>query len=116
MARRSDDEPTKITAHVGCGYQTQWLLKRQETAGFRVVKKPADRRVVSKCDEYELVVHNRRQLTFGKDGQRQRVTLVTVTYDGLLEVVDPDAFRRTLTRGLGRAKAYGCGLMTLAAV
>jgi len=42
------------------------------------------------------------------------VTLVTVTYDGLLEVTDPDALRRTLTRGLGRAKAYGCGLLTLA--
>ena len=25
-----------------------------------------------------------------------------------------DAFRRTLTHGLGKARAYGCGLMTLA--
>jgi CRISPR system Cascade subunit CasE len=42
------------------------------------------------------------------------VTVTRVTYDGRLRVVDPDALRRTLTAGLGKAKAYGCGLMTLA--
>jgi CRISPR system Cascade subunit CasE len=39
--------------------------------------------------------------------------VVTVTFDGRLEVTDPDALRRTLTQGI-RAKAYGCGLITLA--
>lgn len=39
---------------------------------------------------------------------------MTVTFDGRLEVTDPAALRRTLTLGLGKAKAYGCGLMTLA--
>ncbi|WP_084959973.1 type I-E CRISPR-associated protein Cas6/Cse3/CasE [Thermoactinospora rubra] len=114
-ARRTDTEPTKITAHVGVRHQTRWLLQRQERAGFKVVEKPPERRLVPEGDEYELVVHNRRQLVFGKAGHRQRVTLLTVTFDGLLEVTDPDAFRRTLTQGLGKAKAYGCGLMTLAA-
>ncbi|MCE7081877.1 type I-E CRISPR-associated protein Cas6/Cse3/CasE [Streptomyces sp. ST2-7A] len=42
------------------------------------------------------------------------VTMVTATFDGRLEVTDPDALRRTLTLGLGRGRAYGCGLMTLA--
>lgn len=114
-ARRRDDEPTKITAHVGVRHQTRWLLQRQESAGFKILERPR-RHAGPEDNEYELVVHNRRQLNFGKGGQRQRVTLVTVTFDGLLEVVDAEAFRRTLTRGLGRAKAYGCGLMTLAAV
>jgi CRISPR system Cascade subunit CasE len=41
------------------------------------------------------------------------VNVVTVTFDGRLEVTDPDALRRTLTQGI-RAKAYGCGLITLA--
>ncbi|GAA2699151.1 type I-E CRISPR-associated protein Cas6/Cse3/CasE [Nonomuraea recticatena] len=115
-ARRTDDEPTKITAHVGVRHQTDWLLQRQQRAGFTILHKPPDRRHLPEGDEHELVIHNRRQLAFGKTGQRQRVTLMTVTYDGLLEITDPDAFRRTLTHGLGRAKAYGCGLMTLAAV
>ena len=112
-ARRTDGEPTKITAHVGPRHQLRWLLQRQESAGFKVVEKPPHNRLVSHGDEHELIIHDQRQLNFTKNGQR-KVTLVTVTYDGLLEVTDPDALRRTLTRGLGRAKAYGCGLMTLA--
>ncbi|GHE45729.1 type I-E CRISPR-associated protein Cas6/Cse3/CasE [Streptosporangium violaceochromogenes] len=112
-ARRKDDEPTKLTAHVGLRHQRDWLLKRQENAGFRVVEKTPERRLMPE-DQYELVVRDRRQLTFGKGEQRQPVTLVTVTFDGRLEILDAEAFRRTLVRGIGKAKAYGCGLMTLA--
>ncbi|SEG93907.1 CRISPR system Cascade subunit CasE [Thermomonospora echinospora] len=114
-ARRNDTEPTKVTAHVGLQHQLRWLLQRQETAGFRVVEKPAERQVIPGTDVHELVIRERRQLTFRKKGHSKPVTLVTVTFGGKLEVTDPDALRRTLTRGLGRAKAYGCGLMTLAA-
>ncbi|GAA1662329.1 type I-E CRISPR-associated protein Cas6/Cse3/CasE [Nonomuraea maheshkhaliensis] len=113
-ARRTDDEPTKITAHVGLRHQLGWLLKRQDSAGFKVLEKPAERQLIPGQDRYELIVHDRRQLAFKKSGQRQPVTLVTVTYDGRLEITDPDALRRTLSLGLGKAKAYGCGLMTLA--
>ncbi|MFJ2028386.1 type I-E CRISPR-associated protein Cas6/Cse3/CasE [Streptosporangium sp. NPDC087985] len=114
--RRTDGEPTKLTAHVGLHHQVRWLLQRQEPAGFKVVEKPVERRLLPEGDQHELIVHDRRQLAFKKAGQRQSVTLVTVTFDGRLEVTDPDALRNTLTRGLGRAKAYGCGLMTLAVV
>jgi len=112
-ARRKNDEPTKITAHVGLRHQIDWLLKRQEHAGFRIVEKAPERRLIPELDRYELLVHNRRNLVFRKGGQKDPVTVVAVTYDGRLEVTDPDALRRTLTHGLGRAKAYGCGLMTL---
>ncbi|MET8985405.1 type I-E CRISPR-associated protein Cas6/Cse3/CasE [Nonomuraea wenchangensis] len=112
--RRTAEEPTKVTAHVGRQHQMNWLLQRQEKAGFVILEKPAERRLHHELDQYELVVHDRRQLDFTKAGQRKPVTLVTVTYDGRLQVTDPDALRQALTRGLGRAKAYGCGLMTLA--
>ncbi|TNY37281.1 type I-E CRISPR-associated protein Cas6/Cse3/CasE [Thermomonospora catenispora] len=114
-ARRNDTEPTKITAHVGLRHQLRWLLQRQEAAGFRVVEKPGERQLIPGVDLHEVVIRERRRLTFRKRGGTKPVTLLTVTYDGRLEVTDPDALRRTLTRGLGRAKAYGCGLMTLAA-
>lgn len=113
-ARRKDGEPTKITAHIGPRHQLRWLLQRQEAAGFKVVEKPSERRLVPEGDDHEVIIHDRRQLAFRKRGSSKPVTLVTVTFDGRLEIVDPDAFRRTLTQGLGRAKAYGCGLMTLA--
>ena len=112
--RRNDSEPTKVTAHVTPRHQMQWLLKRQEQAGFSIVEKPQDRRLMED-DVHELIVHNRRQLDFKKKGTAKPVSLATATFDGKLEVTDPDALRRTLTCGLGRAKAYGCGLMTLAA-
>nr|WP_246421854.1 type I-E CRISPR-associated protein Cas6/Cse3/CasE [Nocardiopsis mwathae] len=37
-----------------------------------------------------------------------------VSYDGRLIVTDPAAFTAALKEGIGRAKAYGCGLLSLA--
>lgn len=119
-ARRTDDEPTKRTAHITVKHQMEWLLKRQKDSGFRILEKPAEQRRLPVGDEYELIVHDRRELSFGKKeqstGRRNRVTVATATFDGRLQVTDPDLLRQTLTRGLGKAKAYGCGLMTLAPV
>ncbi|MFC5662150.1 type I-E CRISPR-associated protein Cas6/Cse3/CasE [Kitasatospora misakiensis] len=115
--RRTPDEPTKRTAHLTQRHQAAWLLKQQERSGFTVVEKAPERRLLSEGDEHELVVHRQRSVSFGKNDRvragRHKVTLVTATYDGRLRVTDPDALRRTLTAGLGKAKAYGCGLMTL---
>lgn len=119
--RRKDGEPTKPTAHVTPHHQTGWLLQRQEAAGFRVLERAADgvdRGEWPEGSQYELLVHGRSSRTFGKTeratGRKNRVPLVSVTFDGRLEITDADALRRTLTTGLGRAKAYGCGLLTLA--
>ena len=46
--------------------------------------------------------------------KEHRVTLGVATFEGVLEVTDPEALRRVLIYGIGRGKAYGCGLMTLA--
>ncbi|WP_424887342.1 type I-E CRISPR-associated protein Cas6/Cse3/CasE [Streptomyces sp. XH2] len=65
-----------------------------------------------------LVVHNRAPVRFGKPtgipsrNPRQEIQLTQATFDGLLRITDITSFRRTLTQGLGKAKAYGCGLMT----
>lgn len=112
--RNKDGAPTKTTAHIGPGNQLRWLLQRQETAGFTIAQRTAPRNSQDELDRHQLVVHGRRELAFKKKGMSKPVTLVTVTYDGRLEVTDPQAFRRALTRGIGKAKAYGCGLMTLA--
>jgi CRISPR system Cascade subunit CasE len=131
--RRTSDEPTKRTAHLTPIHQLGWLLDpgRQERAGFRILEKPHDKRLLPAGtthqqhehhgDRYELAVSNQRSLAFHKNRGagapgNKPVTLVTVTYDGRLEVTDPEALQRTLTRGLGKAKAYGCGLMTLAPI
>ncbi|MFF2945584.1 type I-E CRISPR-associated protein Cas6/Cse3/CasE [Streptomyces niveus] len=129
--RRKDGEPTKRTAHLTPVHQMGWLLDtdRQARAGFRITEKPQDERLLPggtthrkhehHGDKYELIVRDQRSLSFTKSrhqpaSNRGPVSLVTVTFDGRLEVTDPQALRRTLTHGLGKAKAYGCGLMTLA--
>ncbi|MFQ6144591.1 type I-E CRISPR-associated protein Cas6/Cse3/CasE [Streptomyces seoulensis] len=130
-ARRKDDEPTKRTAHLTPTHQMGWLLKRQEACGFRILEKADTARLLPSGttythqphhgDRYQLTVHDKRTLAFDKHrtttpraARRAPVSMVTVTFDGRLEVTDPDLLRRALTHGIGKAKAYGCGLLTLA--
>ena len=42
--------------------------------------------------------------------------LVTVTFDGVLTVAEPTAFCSLVASGIGAAKSFGCGLLTLARV
>jgi CRISPR system Cascade subunit CasE len=117
--RNADGVETKRTAHKTPRHQMAWLTERQNACGFAVVEKPAERQLLADGDRYELVVRDYRGYSFGKgeqSGKKSVVTLSAVTFDGRLRVTDPDALRRTLISGLGRAKAYGCGLMTLAPV
>lgn len=114
--RRKEGEETKRTAHIVPRYQLEWLIKRQEASGFRILEKPADARLTEHGDELQVIVRDQRDIEFQKRGEKGRVTIKTVTYDGRLEVTDAESLRRTLTAGLGKAKAYGCGLMTLAPI
>lgn len=94
----------KRFAHVTVAQQQQWLLDRAGRSGFRVAET-----VAGDCD---LVIVDRVVHRFDRQGST--VTLSTATYDGALVVTDPAALRRALINGIGRGKAYGCGLLTLA--
>ena len=41
------------------------------------------------------------------------VSLLSVTYEGVLQITDEEKFCQLLTGGIGRGKAYGLGLMTV---
>ena len=109
---------TKRTAHVTPRHQIDWLLARQERAGFEIVRTPPEQQLTERGHEHRVVVHTRQPLRFRKGtpdrSSRHDVRLTRVTFDGHLRITDLDVFRRTLTHGLGKGKAYGCGLMTLA--
>jgi CRISPR system Cascade subunit CasE len=113
--RRTDSEPTKRTAHLTPKHQVQWLLNQQERSGFAIEGKAHDPQHLPDGDDYQLVAHDQRTHRFSKPGSApgQQVTVATVVFDGRLRITDAAAIRRTLTAGLGKAKAYGCGLMTL---
>jgi CRISPR system Cascade subunit CasE len=44
------------------------------------------------------------------------VTIAKATFDGKMVVTDPKALKSAMTMGIGPGKAYGCGLLTLAAL
>lgn len=79
--------------------QEQWLLKQAEKHGFAI-------------PEGMFQVTRKQTYHFLKNG-RHPVTLLAVTYEGILQVTDPEKFRELLCGGIGRGKAYGLGLMTI---
>ncbi|GAA5107389.1 type I-E CRISPR-associated protein Cas6/Cse3/CasE [Haloechinothrix salitolerans] len=103
--RREGWSATKPLGHVTVVQQQQWLLDRQERLGFRIAPS-------SVADELDVAVVDRAVRRFDRNGSR--VTISTATFEGHLDVADTDAFRCALTFGIGRAKSYGCGLLTLA--
>ena len=103
--------------HVTVEQQRQWLMDRVPRFGFELM--PVDHVDGEGTDEAVLVayrerpVFNRRRP--GGEGY-DRVTINRTVYEGVLRVTDPEPLRRALIVGIGRSKAYGCGLMTLSRV
>lgn len=90
--------------HVTLDQQCRWLTERADRLGIRIA--------ANSIGADDLVLSNRIMHRFQRQGST--VTLNAATFDGTLEVVEPNALRAALIGGIGRAKAYGCGLMTLA--
>lgn len=101
ISKKKTEDATrgKVMAHITVGHQEEWLADRAEKHGF-------------KLDADEFQVTKSRTYSFRKHGER-RVTLLSVTYDGILTVVDPEKFRESMISGIGRGKAYGNGLLTI---
>ncbi|MDR2672181.1 MAG: type I-E CRISPR-associated protein Cas6/Cse3/CasE [Coriobacteriales bacterium] len=94
------DAPRKrgiVQACVTIDEQKQWLAERVHKHGFSL-------------QGFELV--DRSVGSFKR--QEEKITVHVATFEGLLKVEDPALLRKALTEGIGRAKAYGCGLLTLA--
>lgn len=64
---------------------------------------------------HHVSVVARDHISFTKGSpERHRVTLNRATYEGRLRVTDADRMREVVLGGIGKGKAYGCGLLTLA--
>lgn len=92
----------KVHAHVTPQYQKEWLLSRASDHGFSV-------------DMDSFDVKHSQWFQFQKRQSGPEVSLLQVTFEGRLTVTSPEKFRNMLTEGIGRAKAYGMGLMTVIA-
>ena len=101
--RHHDGIVGKLQGHVTVSQQTAWLTDRAQSHGFHVVEKD---------DVPDVVVSQRQRQQFLRQGKT--VTLSTALFDGVLEITDVEQFRTALCNGIGRAKGFGCGLLTIA--
>jgi CRISPR system Cascade subunit CasE len=104
----------KILARGTVEQQKKWLIDRAESRGFRIATSSLENPDIDPIDRYSFDVVHREIKKFKRQGNT--VTISVATFEGILVVTDADLLRRALTHGIGRAKAYGCGLLTLAPV
>lgn len=104
---------TRRVQHVTAEHQVRWLRERAERHGFAIAESSATDPLTDGEPALDLRLFLRERSVF----QRRpgtKVTIQRVGYEGSLEVLDPDALRAALMRGVGHGRAYGCGLLTLA--
>ena len=86
-----------------------WLDRQANEHGFAVLAEEdehtEEKRPLLRIDGYEQLQIARPR---GKPAR-----LSVLEFDGVLGVEDPDRFVRSLHRGFGKAKAWGCGLMLI---
>lgn len=84
----------------------QWLVER--SMGMRIIVDPDD---LPDCLADSLVVSRYLQHRVRARKHEKQLMFSSVDYSGMAEVTDPDALRKTLFEGVGRSKAFGCGLL-----
>lgn len=101
----TDDEnrPNGTRVPVPAERLVEWLATRAQPAGFTL-------------DDGTTTVQ--AGYLYGTKGQAggKPISLRCARYDGTLCVADSGRFRETLIRGIGPAKAFGCGLLSVARV
>jgi len=79
--------------------QLDWLLRKAVDGGF----------------EFQHAVVNPKGFVIGsKEGVSGNIKIFGVQYDGLLIVKNPELFLETVKSGIGSAKGFGFGLLSLA--
>jgi CRISPR system Cascade subunit CasE len=99
MQAGSPEARGKIFGHVTVQQQKNWLEQRSLKYGFELLS-------------FDVVSRGERRFK----RQKATVTLTVANYEGLLAIRNADLLKAALVEGIGRAKAYGCGLLTLAPV
>lgn len=101
ISKYSSDSPKRgrVKPHVTDEYQRKFLLDRSEKNGFHL-------------DDDQFLIVESGMVLLKKHGQPD-LRLMKATYEGQLTITDAEKFRKTLTEGFGKKKAYGFGMMTV---
>ena len=101
VKRRFDDETHKRVGLYREEEQIEWLKRKGEQGGFRVLS--------ARTSGNDIVRGHVR-----RNDQTHKVNLLAVQFDGLLQVTDPDRLCETVRQGVGSGKGLGFGLLSLA--
>jgi len=93
-------ERGKVKPHVSEKHKRDWLLQKSSQHGFTLEE-----------DDFTMV--DTGQQRFSRQATEKRVELSHATFEGVLTVTDSQQFVAALSQGIGRGKAYGCGMMTV---
>ncbi len=83
--------------------QGDWLRRKLEQAGVEVIE--------FRSQVQATVVARKRG---AKMTREEAQTFVPVMFEGLVRVVRPSEFKQAIAQGIGSAKGYGFGLLSLA--
>ncbi len=86
--------------HITVAQQLNFLEQKALNHGFELLE-----------NQYEVV--DRAFVPLKYRGGARPVNISKVTYQGILKITDAEKLRSAMTLGIGREKAYGCGLLTV---
>ena len=79
--------------------QQSWFEKKLQGNGARLI---------------HVNVMQEQPLYFRKSNAKHAGKIISVLFEGVLEVVSPDGFHKIIANGIGPAKSFGMGLISLA--
>lgn len=89
----------KVLPHKTDHHKKEWLISKAAANGFSL-------------ESFDLIESGEKQFWRGS----KKIELTFGIFEGILKVEDSALFTKALTGGIGRAKAYGCGLITVTGV
>jgi len=97
QSRRNNLDKT-ATVKVCEDASKEWLARQGVRCGFQI-------------DKSNILIDGYLQNYFYKRGKEKSIQFSSIHYEGILTVSDVDKFTNMLFTGIGRSKAFGCGLM-----
>jgi len=98
MEEKSSGKRGKVRQHITAEQQLKWLFEKSEKCGFTLDSSETGAQIVKRED-----------LRF--KNKNNNISITAVSYEGTLKVNNTDEFIQSVKNGIGRAKAYGCGML-----
>lgn len=106
ISNQKNEKRGKVVAHVTTDFQKKWFVEKSKKNGFSVTENSFDIVESRQIRFYKKEEDNGKIVT-------RKVSIFSVTYEGVLEITDANLFKNALIYGIGRGKAYGMGLLTV---